>query len=224
MQSSSCCLQRADHGILTGNKAEEEEEGDWWSFLRGRVVVLQVREDMTVCKRVVGISSSPAVRAAWEDVHFPRPVELEEGGIPVFSRAAAVDGPTSLCDGPSSSDPQADAAALHSLAQDGDEALLRGPPLASPPSFSVDDDERSRGAIEAAGLELEAEQRGVGEGRRSSWWDWCVDKATPATEAWVWVEGDNPADSFDSRHVGALPLDCVGRIAVAKLWRSPAIL
>ena len=37
----------------------------------------------------------------------------------------------------------------------------------------------------------------------------------------VWVEGDNPFGSTDSRELGALPADCVRGRVVGRVWPRP---
>ena len=62
--------------------------------------------------------------------------------------------------------------------------------------------------------------------RRSTEWDACRAKGLMATapgsavegEQWLWLEGDNPANSFDSRHAGAVPASCVKGLVVAVWW------
>ncbi|KAH9582266.1 Peptidase S24/S26A/S26B/S26C [Trypanosoma melophagium] len=54
-------------------------------------------------------------------------------------------------------------------------------------------------------------------------WDECLDRVDhPA--AWMWLEGDNPPESFDSRHTGAIPLECLRGLVLIKLWPVPARL
>lgn len=56
-------------------------------------------------------------------------------------------------------------------------------------------------------------------------WDACRkgDGSSPA-KGWVWVEGDNAADSFDSRSVGFVPVDCIRDVVLGRLWPSPRSL
>lgn len=63
-------------------------------------------------------------------------------------------------------------------------------------------------------------------------WDVCRDEVptsrwldSPARpERWVWVEGDNAEDSFDSRSVGFVPLACVRDVVLGRMWPSPRAL
>jgi hypothetical protein len=197
------CWRR--HTVPTPRGAESDESAGW-SFLQGRVVLVQVRENITVCKRVLGVSNNPSVRAKWENSHFSQ-LEWEEG-----KNEELRDVENNLGD---------DEIAV------GNVSLQKSaPPLPEQPCpipLTIADDGRS--AAEAIGMERAAQvEQQVQHWRRSEEWDWCLEQATPQTEAWIWVEGDNSSNSFDSRHVGALPLDCVRSIVVAKLWPSLAIL
>jgi nickel-type superoxide dismutase maturation protease len=40
----------------------------------------------------------------------------------------------------------------------------------------------------------------------------------------VWVEGDNPDGSTDSRQLGSLPVDLVRGRALVRLWRRPGLV
>ena len=178
-------------GTESGRRPEEAEAGSAdqhiatpWSYLLGRVVLVQVGDTMTVCKRVIGITDDPSVKKGWDRPEFatgsPELRPTNHHGTEKPQQVVA--GETQNCD--------------DAVAADEDE---------------INDDQRA--AAEAAGLESIA-------CRRSAEWDWCLQKETPGTAAWVWVEGDNSANSFDSRHVGALPLDCVRSIVLAKIWPS----
>lgn len=50
-------------------------------------------------------------------------------------------------------------------------------------------------------------------------WDWCIDRcADSRDEKWLWLEGDNPGESFDSRQVGMVCESCVRGVVLATLW------
>ncbi|CUI15260.1 mitochondrial inner membrane signal peptidase, putative [Bodo saltans] len=57
-------------------------------------------------------------------------------------------------------------------------------------------------------------------------WDACRkdDGISGPSKGWVWVEGDNAADSFDSRSVGFVPVDCIRDVVLGRLWPDPRSL
>lgn len=42
--------------------------------------------------------------------------------------------------------------------------------------------------------------------------------AHPNSSTWLWLEGDNSANSFDSREAGAVPVECVKGVVAAVVW------
>lgn len=52
---------------------------------------------------------------------------------------------------------------------------------------------------------------------RSGDWDQCIDRVTQP-KAWMWLEGDNPDNSFDSRACGAVPVECLRGRVFAAVW------
>ncbi|RNF23026.1 mitochondrial inner membrane signal peptidase protein [Trypanosoma conorhini] len=59
----------------------------------------------------------------------------------------------------------------------------------------------------------------VAEYARSHDWDACLERVERPS-AWLWLEGDNPAESFDSRHAGAMPVECLRGLVLLKVWPS----
>lgn len=43
-------------------------------------------------------------------------------------------------------------------------------------------------------------------------------KAFKVPKGYVWIEGDNPSNSTDSRHFGPIPLNLITGVVVCKLW------
>jgi hypothetical protein len=60
--------------------------------------------------------------------------------------------------------------------------------------------------------------------RRTDWDNCREDDSLPLPQEWVWVEGDNAEDSFDSRSVGFVPVHCIRDVVVGRLWPSPRSL
>ncbi|KAI5691101.1 Peptidase S24like [Leishmania braziliensis] len=58
---------------------------------------------------------------------------------------------------------------------------------------------------------------------RSKDWDSCIDRI-PNPSQWVWLEGDNKEESFDSRRCGPVPVECVRGLVLASIWPSPHTL
>ncbi|KEG12195.1 mitochondrial inner membrane signal peptidase [Trypanosoma grayi] len=50
-------------------------------------------------------------------------------------------------------------------------------------------------------------------------WDACIDRVEHPS-GWLWLEGDNPRESFDSRNTGAVPLECLRGLVLLKMWPS----
>lgn len=55
---------------------------------------------------------------------------------------------------------------------------------------------------------------------RSHEWDTCLERAGNKSALWLWLEGDNPLESFDSRHTGAMPVECLRGRVLLKIWPS----
>ncbi|KAG5489899.1 hypothetical protein JKF63_00016 [Porcisia hertigi] len=55
---------------------------------------------------------------------------------------------------------------------------------------------------------------------RSKDWDACIDRV-PNPSAWVWLEGDNKSESFDSRRCGPVPVECIRGLVLASIWPFP---
>ncbi|KAG8343867.1 putative inner membrane signal peptidase [Trypanosoma vivax] len=55
---------------------------------------------------------------------------------------------------------------------------------------------------------------------RSREWDICRETIAGEPTGWLWLEGDNPSESFDSRFTGAVPDDCLRGRVVMKVWPS----
>nr|CCM19373.1 mitochondrial inner membrane signal peptidase,putative,serine peptidase clan SF, family S26B, putative [Leishmania guyanensis] len=58
---------------------------------------------------------------------------------------------------------------------------------------------------------------------RSKDWDSCIDRI-PNPSQWIWLEGDNQQESFDSRRCGPVPVECVRGLVLASIWPSPHTL
>ncbi|ESS70125.1 mitochondrial inner membrane signal peptidase [Trypanosoma cruzi Dm28c] len=59
----------------------------------------------------------------------------------------------------------------------------------------------------------------LAEYARARDWDDCLDRVDRPS-AWLWLEGDNPNESFDSRHAGGMPLECLRGLVLLKAWPS----
>lgn len=51
-------------------------------------------------------------------------------------------------------------------------------------------------------------------------WERCVDRV-PNPSGWLWLEGDNPDESLDSRTCGAVPIECLRGRVVGVAWPEP---
>ncbi|GET93081.1 mitochondrial inner membrane signal peptidase, putative [Leishmania tarentolae] len=58
---------------------------------------------------------------------------------------------------------------------------------------------------------------------RSKDWDSCMQRI-PNPSQWMWLEGDNKSESFDSRRCGPLPVECVRGLVLASVWPLPHLL
>ncbi|CAC9548573.1 mitochondrial inner membrane signal peptidase [Leishmania donovani] len=58
---------------------------------------------------------------------------------------------------------------------------------------------------------------------RSKDWDSCIDRI-PNPSQWIWLEGDNKSESFDSRRCGPVPVECIRGLVLASIWPSPHAL
>lgn len=58
---------------------------------------------------------------------------------------------------------------------------------------------------------------------RSHDWQACIDRV-PSPSAWLWLEGDNTSDSFDSRNCGPIPLECLRGKVVSTLYPRPRFI
>ncbi|RNE95878.1 mitochondrial inner membrane signal peptidase protein [Trypanosoma rangeli] len=78
----------------------------------------------------------------------------------------------------------------------------------------------SDAASEEFGAECEARiYNSIAEYARSRDWDACLERVERPS-AWLWLEGDNPKESFDSRHAGAMPFECLKGLVLLKAWPS----
>lgn len=55
---------------------------------------------------------------------------------------------------------------------------------------------------------------------RSHDWDACIDRV-PSPSLWIWLEGDNSKESFDSRQCGPVPVECVRGLVLGSIWPTP---
>lgn len=55
---------------------------------------------------------------------------------------------------------------------------------------------------------------------RSKDWDVCTERV-PNPSQWLWLEGDNKPESFDSRRCGPVPVECVRGLVLAAIWPKP---
>eukprot|EP00796_Vickermania_ingenoplastis_P005010 gene5010-3605_t len=54
--------------------------------------------------------------------------------------------------------------------------------------------------------------------------NWDTDRTKAAwgsSRGWMWLEGDNPKESFDSRHCGFVPVDCLTARVLAVIYPTP---
>lgn len=58
---------------------------------------------------------------------------------------------------------------------------------------------------------------------RAKDWDACVDRVPNPTQ-WIWLEGDNKADSLDSRRCGPVPVECVRGLVFCSIWPTPHLV
>ncbi|ORC93199.1 mitochondrial inner membrane signal peptidase [Trypanosoma theileri] len=145
----------------------------------GDVVVVRISPELTVCKRVMRLTTDRNVAQEWNDDQF---TEIEPQYIPPFTSNVT----------------QEQEQQQH---EENKEFL----------------EEQQREEWEAAA------HQSLAAYARSRDWDECLDRVDhPA--AWIWLEGDNPPESFDSRHTGAMPLECLRGLVLTKLWPVPALL
>ncbi|KPI88205.1 putative mitochondrial inner membrane signal peptidase putative serine peptidase clan SF family S26B [Leptomonas seymouri] len=55
---------------------------------------------------------------------------------------------------------------------------------------------------------------------RAKDWDACIDRV-PNPSQWIWLEGDNKAESLDSRRCGPVPVECVRGLVLCSIWPMP---
>nr|CCC93617.1 putative mitochondrial inner membrane signal peptidase [Trypanosoma congolense IL3000] len=59
---------------------------------------------------------------------------------------------------------------------------------------------------------------------RSHQWDECLERTGGNSTQWLWLEGDNPTESFDSRHTGAMPVECLRGRVLLRVWPTVGCL
>eukprot|EP00758_Cryptobia_borreli_P015679 Tbor_TRINITY_DN6044_c0_g5::TRINITY_DN6044_c0_g5_i1::g.11366::m.11366 len=79
------------------------------------------------------------------------------------------------------------------------------------------EDSNERGVCVSSNVEQADHRR-----RRNTDWDSC--RNSPVTDGqWLWLSGDNISVSFDSRHSGAVPVECLQGVVVGRIWPINAI-
>lgn len=164
--------------------------------LLGRVVVFRVKSDGTlICKRV----GSPAL----EELEPAYSDDIDGNG----ASFEPVEGAVSLDLQPIA--PQA--------VEAGDRAVFGN-------DAAVGNDEAAfasqREAFEARMI-AELDELTTRASRRhytaETEWRWCFEQVRLSGE-FVWLQGDNPPESLDSRAVGGLPIECFRGIPIAVVW------
>lgn len=206
LRSSS--RRRSKQQEKENHTSEEHNAGDDEAVasLVSRVVVVRVSEEVSVCKRVVKTTRNANEAVAWHMAALNSNAE-EEGSV-LYAE--------DLDDFRHESRDDDD---------DDDDGPIRGDNLQTTDAEAAldsHDDVRNEGEVCRSAQEAASMEFNAAAASRvtlpSSEWDSCIQQHARSTSAWLWLEGDNPSDSLDSRQAGAVPVECLRSVVVARWW------